>query len=67
MKEGGITTMGLLGIVFIVLKLTNTILWSWWIVTMPFWIGIVFALLAGATVLIAMFISSKVRNKKKKL
>lgn len=27
----------LLGIVFVVLKLTNTIAWSWWWVTFPFW------------------------------
>ena len=29
----------LLGLVFIVLKLTNVIDWSWWWVTCPFWIG----------------------------
>lgn len=27
-----------LGIVFIVLKLTNVITWSWWWVLSPFWI-----------------------------
>lgn len=27
----------LLGIGFVVLKLTNTISWSWWWVTLPFW------------------------------
>lgn len=32
--------LGLLGLVFIVLKLTNVIDWSWWWVTCPFWIGI---------------------------
>lgn len=30
--------LGLLGIAFIVLKLTNVIDWSWWIVTMPLWL-----------------------------
>jgi len=28
-------------IVFLILKLTNTINWSWWWVTAPLWIGIV--------------------------
>ena len=26
-------------IVFLVLKLTGTITWSWWMVTLPLWIG----------------------------
>jgi phosphoglycerol transferase MdoB-like AlkP superfamily enzyme len=30
----------LLGITFIVLKLTGVIDWSWWLVTLPFWGGI---------------------------
>lgn len=36
---------GLLGIVFIVLKLTGVIDWSWWLVTMPLWAGVAFTLL----------------------
>lgn len=36
--------LGLLGLVFIVLKLTNVIDWSWWLVTCPFWIGIALAI-----------------------
>lgn len=38
---GGIGFTGLLGIVFIVLKLTGVINWSWVWVLCPFWIGIV--------------------------
>lgn len=40
MKEnasGGIGLMGVLFIVFLVLKLTHTINWSWWWVTIPLW------------------------------
>jgi hypothetical protein len=37
---GGIGVLGLLGIVFITLKLTGYITWSWWWVTLPFWGGI---------------------------
>jgi hypothetical protein len=38
-SSGGIGFTGLLTIVFIVLKLTHTIGWSWWWVLSPAWIG----------------------------
>ena len=40
-SSSGIGVIGLLGVAFIVLKLTNFIDWSWWYVTMPFWLGLV--------------------------
>lgn len=36
-SSNGIGVLGLLGIVFITLKLCKIIDWSWWYVTMPFW------------------------------
>ena len=30
--------LGVLGIVFVVLKLTETIAWSWWLVLLPFYL-----------------------------
>jgi len=33
-----ISTLGLLGVAFVVLKLTNVIAWSWWWVLAPFWV-----------------------------
>ena len=36
--NGGIGFCGLLAIVFIVLKLTKVISWSWWWVLSPIWI-----------------------------
>ena len=39
-SSGGIGFTGLLTIVFIVLKLTNVIDWSWWWVLSPMWIGL---------------------------
>lgn len=36
--------VGLLGVSFIVLKLTGYIDWSWWWVTLPFWGGLALAL-----------------------
>lgn len=40
-SSGGVGFFGLLGIVFITLKLTNVIQWSWWWVTAPLWGGFV--------------------------
>lgn len=40
-KSGGISFLGLLTIVFITLKLTNYITWSWWWVLSPLWGGFV--------------------------
>lgn len=48
-SAGGIGLIVLLAIIFIVLKLTGAIRWSWWWVLSPFWIPAGFV----ATVLIA--------------
>lgn len=39
-SSSGIGVAGLLGVSFVVLKLTGFIDWSWWWVTLPFWGGI---------------------------
>ena len=44
-NSGGIGFFGLLTVLFIGLKLTNFITWSWWLVLAPLWGPIVFALL----------------------
>ena len=48
-SSGGIGFVGLLTIVFIVLKLIGRITWSWWWVLSPLWIssGLVFLVLLG--------------------
>lgn len=51
-KSGGIGFAGLLTIVFITLKLTGVIAWSWWWVLSPLWIPMVFALTVWATILV---------------
>jgi len=48
-SSSGIGFTGLLGIVFIVLKLTGFINWSWWWVLSPLWISL--ALVVGLLVL----------------
>ena len=44
-NTGGIGFFGLLTLIFITLKLTNYIDWSWWWVLAPLWIPIVLVLL----------------------
>ena len=47
-QSGGIGFLGLLAIVFITLKLTGYIAWSWWWVLAPLW--------APAAVVFAIFL-----------
>ena len=42
-SSSGIGFTGLLTILFIALKLTHEIAWSWWWVLSPLWIGAAFA------------------------
>ncbi len=44
-SSGGTSILGLLGIVFITLKLCGVINWSWWWVTAPFWGGAALAII----------------------
>ena len=43
-SSGGIGFFGLLGVAFIVLKLTHVINWSWFWVTIPLWGGAIFVI-----------------------
>jgi len=43
-STGGIGFCGLLFIVFLVLKLTEVIAWSWWWITAPLWMPITIVL-----------------------
>jgi hypothetical protein len=52
-SSSGIGFSGLLTVLFVALKLTGYIDWSWWWVTAPLWIGIVVVILV---VLIAVSI-----------
>ncbi|EIA21399.1 hypothetical protein [Listeria fleischmannii] len=54
--SGGIGFAGLLTIVFIVLKLTDVIRWSWLWVLSPLWISLGFSLLLFLTILIVLWI-----------
>lgn len=56
-STGGIGFVGLLTIVFITLKLTHVIDWSWWWVLSPIWItvAVVLAFLGIAVAIVACF------------
>jgi len=56
-KSGGLGIGMILFIVFLVLKLTDTIDWSWWWVTSPLWIPFVAAaVILGIVGIIAIII-----------
>ena len=65
---GGTSFTGLLFLVFLTLKLTNVINWSWWWVTAPLWIpsviiiGII-ALLGVVAFIIETMLSKNKKNK----
>lgn len=48
----GVSSLGLLGVAFVVLKLTGVISWSWWWVALPFWGGIVLFFLCLSAILL---------------
>ena len=52
--------MAALGILFVALKLTGHIAWSWFWVTSPFWIGAVLALCFMALFAIVAIAGSRV-------
>jgi hypothetical protein len=57
MKEGGISLGTVLFIIFLILKLTGTITWSWLWVTAPLWIpvAIVVAFLIISGLIVFLF------------
>lgn len=59
-SSGGIGFCGLLTIVFITLKLTNYIAWSWWWVLSPLWIPIATVLLVALS---AMVVAAVIKEK----
>lgn len=51
-SSGGIGFIGLLTVLFIALKLTGHIAWSWWLVLAPLWISAISAIVVFIVVLI---------------
>lgn len=40
-NNNGVSFLGLLCLIFITLKLTHVINWSWWLVLMPVWVDLI--------------------------
>lgn len=59
---GGIVLLGAVFIVFLVLKLTGQIDWSWWAVTLPLWMPWLVLLAVGAVVGAVLTIVKAVRR-----
>lgn len=57
--NNGVGVSSLLGILFITLKLTNIIQWSWWWVLAPFWIPTAFLVMSLVVVLILAIMINK--------
>ena len=70
-SSSGIELTGVLFIVFLVLKLTGNIDWSWWWVTSPLWIPIAFVLsivfIIFMIIIIAMMFGTSFEDMKMKL
>ncbi len=49
---------GLLGVAFVILKLTGVIAWSWWWVTCPFWGGAALAIIVLALLFVFALIKA---------
>lgn len=62
---GGIGVVGLLGVLFVALKLTGHIAWSWWWVTAPFWMPVALVL-GGLAVFLAMLWAREARRRNRR-
>lgn len=63
--NGGIGVLGLLGVVFVTLKLLAiepVASWSWWWVTAPFWGGLALVLAVLAVVVVVWFFGTALSN-----
>jgi hypothetical protein len=67
----GLSLSAVLFIVFLVLKLTGNIDWSWWWVTSPLWIPLAFGLsivgIVFLTIIVALIFGASVEDIKSKI
>jgi membrane protein YdbS with pleckstrin-like domain len=67
--SGGTSVLTVLFIIFVVLKLTKNITWSWWWVTSPIWIPLALVIVILGIVALVAVISSTIalhKNKRRK-
>lgn len=58
-NSGGIGFLGMLTILFIALKLTGYITWSWWWVLAPIWSGLAIMLIAFLGLAVYVYVNRK--------
>lgn len=63
-RYNGVGFFGLLGLMFIGLKLTGYIDWSWWLVLLPIYGGIAFFLITLIIVFVIMVIAAAKESKR---
>ncbi len=61
--NNGIGAVGMLGVLFVAFKLLGIINWSWWWITMPFWIGGALVLVILLTAITYYLIGKKPKTK----
>ena len=59
---GGIGFIGLLTLLFITLKLTKVISWSWWWVLSPIWISLILFGIIMLSIFIVAFVQVLINN-----
>ena len=64
-KNGGVGVLGLMFIVFLTLKLTDYIDWSWWWVTAPLWLPAVSVMSIGLIAIVIGYALKAIRKNKK--
>ena len=57
-SSSGISLMGMLTILFITLKLTNYIDWSWWWILSPMWLPLFILLLSAGLLSVIKYVKS---------
>lgn len=62
-SSSGTGVLGLLGVLFVGLKLGGVINWSWWWVTAPFWGGFALVLTVATIALICLVLQSVFKGK----
>lgn len=59
--KNSISVVTLLGVLFVGLKLTGYITWSWWLVTLPFWGGLAIGIAILLIILLFALIASLIK------
>ena len=69
-NSSGVSFASLLFLVFLVLKLTDVIQWSWWWITAPLWVGVAVVVISlsivGVIAIIKIILDDIKRKQKSK-